>query len=136
MLTAVESPVRILVVAAQPLAPGSWRVTFRVTNLLADTLLVEDAWLPHGRFRGTGHTPLGVTVPAAEDVAVTLAVNSDEPAGTVVKNAFLILRIFDDSGERGWRVFTRMRIEFDGDGMHPMIESITAHTLNDDAAVT
>jgi hypothetical protein len=136
MLTAVESPVRILVVAAQPLAPGSWRVTFRVTNLLGRALLVEEGWLPHGRFRGTGHTPLGITVPAAEDVAVTMAVNSEEPAGTVVKNAFLILRILDGSGERGWRVFTRMRIEFDGDGMHPIVEAITANTLNDDAAVT
>jgi hypothetical protein len=119
-----------VVVGVQPSGAGNWRVTFRVTNLLADALVVEDAWLPHGRFRGSGHVPLGLSLDSGGYADVTLEVASDEPVGTVVRNAFLILRL------RGWRVFTRMRIEFDEDGMHPIVEAITANTLTDDAAVT
>jgi hypothetical protein len=114
----------------QPSGAGNWRVTFRVTNLLADPLVVEDAWLPHGRFRGSGHVPLAVSLVSCGSTDISLDVASGEPVGTVVHNAFLILRV------RGFRVFTRMRIEFRDDGMHPIVEAITANTLTDDAAVT
>jgi len=40
-----------------------------------------------------------------------LTVACREPAGTVVENAFLILRVL--WRERLWRIFTRLRVIFD-----------------------
>jgi hypothetical protein len=40
-----------------------------------------------------------------------LAVACREPAGTVVENAFLILRVL--WRERPWRIFARLRVVFD-----------------------
>jgi hypothetical protein len=134
MLTAMESPVRILVGAAHALAPGRWRVTFRVTNLREGPIVIEDAWIPHGRFRGEGRTRLGLAIEPGAIASLRLAVSSDEPVGTTVHNAFLILRI-RSGDEAGWRVFTRMRIEFQDDGMYPIVEAITANTLSGDANV-
>jgi hypothetical protein len=38
-----------------------------------------------------------------------------EPAGTVVENAFLILRVL--WGDRPWRIFARLRVVFDQHGV-------------------
>jgi len=94
-------------------------VTWSITNSSDAELVLDDAWAPHGRFRGEGHVPLGVTLTPGASFDLALDVTSDAPLGSVVKNAFLILRV------SGYRVFTRMRIEFAASGMTPIIESVT-----------
>jgi hypothetical protein len=129
MLTAVESPVRILVVSAEPwTSPGHWTVRWQVANRLAESVVLEDAWVPHGRFRGEGHVALGETVAARGITTVQLRVTSNEPHGTFVENAFLILRV--RAGQHGWRVFARMRVEFSASGMAPVVEAVTAQPLH------
>jgi hypothetical protein len=46
-----------------------------------------------------------------ESARLALAVACREPAGTVVENAFLILRVL--WGEQPWRIFARLRVVFD-----------------------
>jgi hypothetical protein len=127
MLTAMASLLRISVSSVASLETrGRWRVTWSITNMSDSELVIVDAWVPHGRFRGEGHVPLGVTVAPGSVFDLALDVSSDEPAGTIVKNAFLILRV------SGYRVFTRMRIQFTASGMTPIIESVT--TMGPDEA--
>jgi hypothetical protein len=97
-------------------AAGLWQVTWR---LAGDARAVESAWVPHGRFRGVGR--VNFTPPRALPVFLEMTVHADEAPGTIVENAFLILRLSD-----GWRVFVRMRIEFDSSGVpKPVPELVT-----------
>ena len=102
MLTAVESPVRIHVagVAASGTG-GKWRVTWLITNVSPATLRVEDAWVPHGRFRGDGHIGLALEIGSGGSAPLELAVRALEPVGTVVENAFVILRVRSGSYSLG-----------------------------------
>src|SRR5438093_9415902 len=95
MLTAVQPPRTPISVAActpGPLA-GRWRVAWLIANDANEPIWLDDAWVPHGRFRGDGHVPLSLTVEPGGSVRLELSVASAEPAGTVVENAFLILRM-------------------------------------------
>ena len=124
MLTAVEAPVRISLASVEP-AGARWRVTWEILNLLDEPLLLEDAWVPHGRFRGEGHTRLDLALPPHASSHLQLPVSADERPGTVVENAFLILRV---SGR--WRVFARMRIAFDAEATpRPIVEAVTVQSL-------
>jgi hypothetical protein len=126
MLTAVEPAVRIEVSDVRPArAAGQWRVTWRVHNESAEPLRLADAWVPHGKFRGTsGHTALDATVSPDDSRMVELSVTTSEPPGSVVRNAFLILKT-----ARG-RIFARMRIEFDDSGQpKPIVEQVTAQSI-------
>ena len=127
MLTAVEAPVRISVASVQPHG-GNWLVAWEVTNLSDEPLVLEDAWVPHGRFRGDGHTPLDVHIDPGQSSRITLTVTAHEPAGTVVENAFLILRV-----SRRWRVFARMRVVFDAAMPRPIVEAVTLQSLQSKA---
>ena len=123
MLTAVEPPVGIEASGCEP-CEGRWRVFFRVVNVGAAAVSVSDAWLPHGRFRGDGHIPLDLRLPPGETTSLALRVTAREDPGTIVENAFLILRL----GDR--RVFARLRVRFDADGApRPVVESVTAQSL-------
>src|ERR1051325_1253321 len=98
MLTAVESPVRISVSGCAPDAvAGRWRVTWVVTNVVDEALRLQEAWLPHGHFRGEGHIALAFGLAAGAEDVLELNVRAEEPPGTVVRNAFLILQV---RGER------------------------------------
>ena len=114
MLTAVDPPVRITVSGCAPEVPGRWLVTWRVTNRLGSPIHLDDAWIPHGRFRGDGHVPLQAEFLPGASVDLDLRVSALEAAGSVVENAFLILR-GRVAGE-AWRVFARMRVSFAADG--------------------
>ena len=124
MLTPVARPeVRIDVAACQR-DNRRWRVAWRVHNDGAEPLRLEDAWIPHGRFRGDGHIPVLETIPAGETTLLTFMVTSDEPPETVVENAYLILR-----GD-AWRIFARMRVEFDAQAlMRPIVETVTLQSI-------
>ncbi len=126
MLTPVEVPVRVSVNACTPVGTGRWRVTWTLSNLLDESLQLEDAWLPHGRFRGDGHSSVDVVVQPRDEYALALPVSASEAPGTVVENAFLILRV--RSTTRAWRVFARMRIVFEA-APRPLVEAVTAQRL-------
>jgi hypothetical protein len=99
-------------------------VVWRVRNDGPDQLSLEDAWIPHGRFRGDGHIPLRVVIEPGTSGLLDFSVAADEPPGTVVENAFLILRA------GAWRLFARTRVEFDNLARPvPMVETVTAQSL-------
>ena len=107
------------------MAPGEWLFGWEVTNLGSEPLEIQGAWLPHGRFRGDRHE-LGPApaLAAGRSARVQFAVRCAEPPGTVVENAFLILNV----GWRAepWRIFVRLRIMFDEDGVPDnTVEAIT-----------
>jgi hypothetical protein len=103
---------------------GQWQVIWRVANAGSQPLRLDDAWLPHGRFRGEGHIPVALTVQPDGEEQVELNVTALEPPGTVVENAYLILRT------PGWRLFARMRVEFDASATpHPIVETVTEQSI-------
>jgi hypothetical protein len=130
MLTAVEPSVRIEVSSCRrcSMPVGRWRVAWLVHNDGSSPLRLEDAWIPHGRFRGEGHVPLQIKIAPGAASRIELSVFSAEPPGTVVENAFVILRV--RGAERAWRVFARMRVEFDDAGAAgPIVEAVTAQSI-------
>ena len=89
---------------------------------------LEDVWVPHERFRGDGHAALAATIEPGGSHLLELSVSTAGAPGTIVENAFLILRVRTEN--RGWRVFARMRVEFDDSGAaQPRVETVTAQPL-------
>jgi len=130
MLTAVEPSVRIEVSSCRRCSTpiGRWRVAWLVHNDGSSPLRLEDAWIPHGRFLGEGHVSLQMDIEPGSGSRLELSVTSDEPPGTVVENAFLILRVH--AAERAWRVFARMRVEFDDwAAARPVMEAVRAQSI-------
>jgi hypothetical protein len=93
-------------------ACGQWLCIWRIQNLNQEPLQLLSAGLPHSRFRSAEQelSPAPELIPG-ESAQLTLAVACLEPAGTVVENAFLILRVL--WRERLWRIFARLRVIFD-----------------------
>jgi hypothetical protein len=93
-------------------ACGRWLCTWRIQNLSQEPLQILSAGLPHSRFRSEEQelSPAPELLPG-ESAQLTLAVACREPVGTVVENAFLILRVL--WRERLWRIFARLRVIFD-----------------------
>ena len=128
-------PVRIEVVSAQPEGDqhGRWRVSWLVANEAAEPLELHAAWIPHGRFRGDGHLPLALSVPGGGSARLEFAVATAGAAGEVIRNAFLILQLSGPSGGSTWRVFTRMRVEFDAQARpKPIVELVTSQSVQSD----
>jgi hypothetical protein len=97
---------------------------WRISNLGHDPMSLKDAWVPHGRFRGNGHVTLNTNVHPGESALIELYVSASEPPGTVVQNAYLILRT------PAGRLFARMRVDFDAGGVpHPVVEMLTTQSL-------
>src|SRR5438874_811525 len=112
MLMPMPPRVRVEVLSAQAESqPGRWRVSFKVDNLGDTPLALQSAWIPHGRFRGDGRLPLACQLAPGDSTRLEFGVTAQEPPGTRLDNAYLILQAA--SAGRGWRIFTRMRIEFD-----------------------
>jgi hypothetical protein len=93
-------------------AGGRWLCTWRIHNLGQDPLQLLSAGLPHSRFRSEEQelSPAPELLPG-ESAQLTLAVACCEPVGTVVENAFLILRALWQ--EQPWWIFARLRVIFD-----------------------
>jgi hypothetical protein len=130
MLTPVEPRIRIEAVGCHPAdgQPGRWQVAWLVHNDEPVVLEIHNAWIPHGQFRGDGRLPLAVAVESGGSAHIELSVASSEPARTVVHNAFLILQV--RSGGRTWRVFARMRVEFDAQALpRPIVEVVTSQSI-------
>src|ERR671925_202521 len=95
-----------------PSASGRWLCTWRIQNLGQEPLQLLAVGLPHSRFRSEEQelSPALKLLPG-ESARLALAVVCREPAGTVVENAFLILRVL--WREQPWRIFARLRVVFD-----------------------
>lgn len=93
-------------------ACGRWLCTWRIHNLGQEPLELLAAGLPHSRFRSEEQelSPAPKLLPG-ESARFALAVACCEPAGTVVENAFLILRVL--WREQPWRIFARLRVVCD-----------------------
>jgi hypothetical protein len=120
------SPAPQLRVEIESCAPDgdAWHVVWRVHNDGATALALDAAWIPHGRFRGEGRVPLSGTLEPGAHSTLAFRVYAAEAPGTIVENAFLILRVTN------WRIFTRMRIEFDKHAVpHPSVEHVRVQRL-------
>jgi hypothetical protein len=89
-----------------------WLCTWRVQNLTQESLQLLAAGLPHSRFRSEEQelSPAPKLLPG-ESARLALAVACCVPTGTVVENAFLILRVL--WREQLWRILARLRVVFD-----------------------
>jgi hypothetical protein len=124
MLTPVEPRVRVNVADVQALNPARWQVSWLVHNDGPASLALDAAWIPHGKFRGDGRLPLSGDLPAGESTQLAFLVTAHEHPGATVENAFLILRVLSQG--QTWRIFTRMRIDFDAQAIpRPLVELIT-----------
>jgi hypothetical protein len=94
---------------------GRWLCTWRIQNLAQEPLQLLAAGLPHSRFRSEEQelSPAPKLLPG-ESARLALAVACCEPTGTVVENAFLILRVL--WREQLWRILARLRVVFDQHG--------------------
>jgi hypothetical protein len=93
-----------------------WLCTWRIQNLSPEPLQLLAAGLPHSRFRSEEQelSPAPKLL-AGESARLALVVACREPAGTVVENAFLILRVL--WREQPWRILARLRVVFDQHGV-------------------
>jgi len=94
---------------------GHWIVGWSIRNVGSDPLTIDAAWLPHGQFRGD-RTELRSppTLESGQATELELPVQWDEPVGSIVENAFLILTI--RWHEEPWRILTRITVHVDDDG--------------------
>ena len=92
-----------------------WLVAWYIQNLGQQPLQLLAARLPHSQFRSEERelVPIPKLLPG-ERARLEFSVACDEPPGTVVKNAFLILRVL--WLEKPWRIFARLRVVFDEQG--------------------
>jgi len=89
-----------------------WLVTWDLRNLGQHPLQLLAARLPHSRFRSEERdlAPPPYLLPG-ERARLEFPVACGGPPGTVVENAFLILRVL--WREEPWRTFARLRVIFD-----------------------
>ena len=97
------------------LTSGRWRVAWRMQNLGGQPLQLLAVRLPHSRFRSEERelTPASILLPDGR-ARLECSVACSELPGTVVENAFLIVRVL--WREEPWRVFVRLRVVFDEQG--------------------
>jgi hypothetical protein len=97
-------------------AGGRWLCTWRVQNLSQEPLQLLAAGLPHSRFRSEEQELSSAPkLLPSQNARLALAVACGEPAGTVVENAFLILRVL--WRQQPWRILARLRVVFDQHGV-------------------
>lgn len=109
--------------------PDHWLVVWRIRNLGQWPLQILSGRLPHGQFRCQERewSPVPSLLPN-ETAELAFAVACGEPPGTVVENAFLILRVL--WLEEHWRAFARLRVAFDElGGPRSITEVITTHKI-------
>jgi hypothetical protein len=108
--------------------PRRWSATWLVSNDGPAPLELNAAWIPHGRFRGLDRVALSCELAAGASTRLTMSVETAEAPGTIVENAFLILRVTLQG--HPWRIFTRMRIEFSSSGEPmPIVEVVTTQSI-------
>jgi hypothetical protein len=92
-----------------------WLFAWRIQNLTQQPIKFFAARCPHGKFRSNERTfdpPLHAAV--GKNTTIEMSVLCDEPAGTIVENAFLILLV--EWLEAKWRLFVRFRVTVNQQG--------------------
>jgi hypothetical protein len=102
-------------------------VRWRLSNAGERSIRILTAVQPHARFRNE-ERPLDLELGIGSGTELVLPVTFDEPAGAVVENPFLILRVSDAGGE--WRVLARLRVAA-GDRGEPRVnmEAVTTQRV-------
>lgn len=111
------------------LGPGRWIIAWNIQNLDREPLQILAGRLPHSQFRSEERElSLIPKLLPKERAQLELSVACSEPPGTIVENAFLILRVL--WLEEHWRVLARLRVNFDEEGGPQSItEVITTHRI-------
>jgi len=103
-------------------------VAWLVHNDEPTALEIHNAWIPHGRFQGDGRLPLATLVESGGSARIEFPVAAAEAPGSAVQNAFLILQV--SAGASAWRIFARMRVEFDAQASpRPIVEVVTSQSI-------
>ena len=106
-------------ISAAP-APDGWHIRWRIGNPDPEPVTIFGAWLPHSRFR-SAELALSLCHWGLGSVELNSVVAWNEPAGTAVANAFLILRLASS------RAFARLTVTAGADGEpHAVCEAVTA----------
>ena len=95
--------------------PFNWTCSWRIRNLDDAPAKILTTWLPHDQFISENleyQPPLDL--PALGFTDLEMVVRCSEEAGTVIENAFVILRVAFRSRE--WRVFARQQVRVDNQG--------------------
>lgn len=104
-------------------------VAWRIENVGTDPVALLAARLPHDHFHAkeSEFSPELVLAPGAGKL-LTLEASCSDPAGAVVENAFLILRL--RRGLERWLLFARLRIDVDERGtLAPVVERVSAQRI-------
>jgi hypothetical protein len=92
-----------------------WLFGWRIQNLTQQPIKFLAARCPHGKFRsGERIFEPPLSVAGGENATIEMPVLCNEPAGTIVENAFLILLV--QWLETRWRLFVRLRVTINGKG--------------------
>ena len=96
-------------------SPGQWLVAWQIQNLGQGTLKILSGRLPHSRFRCEERELDAIPMLRPKESArLELPVKCEEPPGTIVENAFLILRVL--WSEEPWRILARLRVSINHGG--------------------
>ena len=116
-------------VSVQAAAPPRWQVAWRIENRTDGPVEIVEAWIPHGRFRAEEQRDgLARQIGPGGSELLERRVLFEEPPGTVVENAFLVLRL--NWRGRAWRMFARHRVEAGPSGApRPICELITSQPV-------
>jgi hypothetical protein len=92
-----------------------WFFGWRIQNLTQQPTKFLAARCPHGKFR-SGERIFDPPLYAAggKNATIEMPVLCNEPAGTIVENAFLILLV--EWLETSWRLFVRLRVTINEKG--------------------
>jgi hypothetical protein len=109
---------------------GIWLFGWCIQNLSDQPIKLLAARLPHGRFRS--HSDIGFNPPLemgiGERAQIETAVFCDEPPGSVIENAFLILSAEWEKQDR--RIFVRLRVTVNEQGQpESLTELVTAQKV-------
>ena len=108
---------------------GQWLVTWIIQNTSGSPIEVSSAWLPHDKFfrKEQPITP-PLRLSPGENTHLELMVSCGELPGTVVDNAFLILRLVWE--EQPWRAFARHRVTLCQTGVpRPECLAVSVHPV-------
>ena len=125
-----EPSPRLLIEAAScraGAAQGQWLAAWRVHNLGREPVVILSTWLPHDKFANP-HQDIDPPVRLAPggSTLLELPVACNELPGSVVENAFVILRLLWLG--QPWRAFVRLRVTVDNARTPQYIcESVTVH---------
>ncbi|HEY3306624.1 MAG TPA: hypothetical protein VGL70_24140 [Candidatus Binatia bacterium] len=96
-------------------APDLWRITWRIENVGDGPLKILAARCPHGKFRcEEKELSPALDLEVKERGEIELVVRCEEPAGSVIENAFLIVRALWAGNP--WLILARLRVSVNGEG--------------------